>query len=132
MDKNKLVIIVDGHPSLRTAICRLLGSAGYAVKVFPSGEDLLRHGVSGAGCLVVDIALPGMSGLELHECLRMASGACPPVVFYTGGDDPEGRLRALAVKAGALALLQKPFEGEELLEVLTKAWTLPSARRDQG
>jgi two-component system response regulator DctR len=121
MDKKKLVIIVDDHPSLCSAVGGVLASAGYSVKTFASGEELLRHGISEAGCLLFDFVLPGMNGFELHEYLR-ARSTCPPVIFYTGHEDGDGHLRALALEAGALAFLRKPFDSDELLEAVTKAF----------
>lgn len=119
MDKKKLVIIVDDDPSLCGAIGGLLASAGYTVKTFASAEELLRHGAGEAGCLVLDVALPGMDGLELHRRLS-ADGGCPPVIFYTGREDGDGRMRTLALETGALAFLRKPVDGDELLEAVMK------------
>jgi len=126
--EKKLVMVVDDHPSLCVAVGRLLTAAGFAVKTFASGDDLLRHGVDGAGCLVLDLVLPGMNGLEVQQHLRMRP-PCPPVIFYTGCEDPDGRMRALALGAGALAFLRKPFDGEELLDAVAKACAIPGWKR---
>lgn len=114
------MIIVDDHAALRTAVGAVLASAGYAVKTFASAEELLRDGVGDAHCLVLDVALPGMSGLEAHERLK-AYSTCPPVIFYTGCEDAEGRVRTQALQGGALAFLRKPFEGDDLLEAVSCA-----------
>ena len=127
MDRIKLVIVVDDQPSLCSAVGGVLASAGYAVKTFASAEELLRNGVGDAGCVVLDVALPGMNGFEAHRHLQSAS-ECPRVIFYSGLEDPDGRLRTLALEAGALAFLQKPFDSDELLEAVTRAWT-PRTKR---
>lgn len=121
MDKNRLVIVVDDQPSLCSAVGGVLASAGYAVKTFASAEELLGNGVADAGCVVLDVALPGMNGFEAHRHLQSAP-ECPPVIFYSGLEDPDGRMRTLALQAGALAFLQKPFDSDELLEAVTRAW----------
>jgi FixJ family two-component response regulator len=122
MDKNRVVIVVDDQPSLCSAVGGVLTSAGYAVKTFGSAEELLGNGVGDAGCVVLDVALPGMNGFEAHRHLQSASH-CPPVIFYSGLEDSDGRMRTLALQAGALAFLQKPFDSDELLEAVTRAWT---------
>ena len=122
MDKNGLVIVVDDQPSLCSAVGGVLASAGYAVKTFASAEELLRNGVRDATCVVLDVVLPGMNGFEAHQHLRSAS-ECPAVIFYSGLEDPDGRMRTLALQAGALAFLQKPFDSDELLEAVARAWT---------
>ena len=114
------MIVVDDQPSLCSAVAGVLASAGYTVKTFASAEELLRSGVVGAGCVVLDVALPGMNGFEAHQHLQSAS-ECPAVIFYSGLEDPDGRLRTLALRAGALAFLQKPFDSDELLEAVTRA-----------
>jgi FixJ family two-component response regulator len=121
VDKN-FVAVVEDHPAVRRAVQRLLESAGYTVKVFASAEELLRHGVGGVGCLVLDISLPGMSGLELQRQLAMTS--CPPVIFITALEDSDGHLRALAHKSGAVAFLRKPLDEQELLEGVKRAWSV--------
>jgi FixJ family two-component response regulator len=122
MDKNRLVIVVDDQPSLRSAVGGVLASAGYAVKTFASAEELLHNGVRDATCVVLDVALPGMNGFEAHRHLRSAS-ECPAVIFYSGLEDPSGRMRTLALQAGAHAFLQKPFDSDELLEAVARAGT---------
>lgn len=120
LDNNRLVIVVDDQPSLRSAVGDVLASAGYAVKTFASAEALLRNGVGDARCVVLDVVLPGMNGFEAHRRLRSAS-ECPAVILYSGLEDPNGRMRSRALQAGALAFLQKPFDSDELLEAVTRA-----------
>jgi FixJ family two-component response regulator len=82
MDNRNLVVVVDDEPSVRLGVANLLAAAGYRVKTFSLAEELLRAGIGGARCLILDVGLPGMSGLELHRQLAMTT--CPPVIFITG------------------------------------------------
>ncbi len=111
--------IVDDDSSVRTAVGRLVRSQGFAAEVFPSGEELLGSDrLSGFSCLIVDVAMPGMSGLELQE--RLSADGCPlPIIFITALDDAHVQTRALA--AGASGFLSKPFDDEELLAAIRTA-----------
>lgn len=107
------VYVVDDDESIRRALKRLLRSMGYQAVTFKSAEDFMEATSSrGEGCLVLDIRLPGMTGLDLQE--KLASlGAKYPVIFMTAHDKPEWQERAR--KAGALAYLKKPFDEHTLL-----------------
>ncbi len=111
--------IVDDDPSVRTAVGRLVRSQGFAVEVFPSGEELLRSDhLTGFSCLIVDVAMPGLSGLEVQD--RLAEDGCPlPIIFITALDDVHVQTRAMA--AGASGFLSKPFDDEELLAAIRTA-----------
>ena len=111
--------IVDDDPSVRTAVGRLVRSQGFAVEVFSSGEELLRSDhLTGFSCLIVDVAMPGLSGLEVQD--RLAADGCPlPIIFITALDDVHVQTRAMA--AGASGFLSKPFDDEELLAAIRSA-----------
>ncbi len=111
--------IVDDDSSVRTAVGRLVRSQGFAAEVFSSGEELLRcDHLTGLSCLIVDVAMPGLSGLELQD--RLSADGCPlPIIFITALDDEHVQTRALA--AGASGFLSKPFDDEELLAAIRTA-----------
>jgi FixJ family two-component response regulator len=112
------VALVDDDPNLRIALACLMRSVGYTVKTFVSAEHFLQAARQEAiHCLVLDMRLPGMSGLELLRHLR-ATGSHIEVVFVTGQTDDRGRMLAQAVHAGARTILQKPLDPEQFLGVL--------------
>jgi FixJ family two-component response regulator len=116
-----VVAVVDDEEAVREATESLLRSAGFGAETYASAEDFLRsrrHAV--VGCLVVDIALPGMTGLELQRYLT-ASGSRVPIVFITAHDDSDGRMQAQALQAGAIAFLHKPFGDDDLLNAVQVA-----------
>lgn len=113
--EQSLVAIVDDEAALREATESLLKSAGFRAESFASAEDFLRFKCrDGAGCLILDVQLPGMSGLELQRHLA-AIGCHIPTVLMTAHEDRDGQMRAQALRAGAVAFLRKPFGGEDLL-----------------
>ena len=114
-----IVYVVDDDPSIRKALERLLRSAGYHALTFASAEEFLDS-ASGLdeGCIVLDIRLPGMTGLDLHEKL-LSEGAKYSVIFMTAHDSPQWRERA--EKAGAVAYLNKPFPEQTLLDAIQLA-----------
>ena len=116
--KKLYIAIVDDEPSLCEAIKGLLGSAGFRTIAFGSAEEFLesRHRDQIA-CLILDVRLPGMSGLELQQHLA-AAGYKVPVAFVTSQDDRDGRVREQALRSGALAFLPKPFSDEQLLAIV--------------
>jgi FixJ family two-component response regulator len=114
--KSFAVYIVDDDDSIRRALKRLLRSVGYHALTFESAEDFLDSASClGDGCLVLDIRLPGMTGLDLQEKLA-SSGAKYSVIFMTAHDNPQWRERAK--KAGAVAYLRKPFGDQSLLDAI--------------
>ena len=114
--KSFTVYVVDDDDSIRRALKRLLRSAGYHALTFASAEDFLdSSSCSGEGCLVLDIRLPGMTGLDLQEKLA-SSGAKYSIIFMTAHDNPQWRERAK--KAGAIAYLTKPFGDQSLLDAI--------------
>jgi FixJ family two-component response regulator len=115
----KDIVVVEDDSGLRQALQKLLNAAGYRPAAFESAEALLASGdVDRAGCLVLDIRLPGTSGIELYRQIA-ARGAAPPVIFITAHDQPA--LREEAAKLGAAAYLPKPFPGRDLVEAVAAA-----------
>ena len=113
------IYVVDDDESIRKALQRLLRSAGYHTVAFASAEDFMDYAPeSDEGCLVLDILLPGMTGLELQESLA-SSGATYPVIFMTAHDNPQWQARAK--KEGAFGYLQKPFSEQSLLDAIRLA-----------
>ncbi len=115
----ELVIGVDDDVRVRESIARLVKSAGYDALMFASAEAVLTSGaLERAACLITDVRMPGMDGLEL---LRRAKAESPglPVIFISGNADDEVRHRA--IREGAVEFLQKPFDGEHLLLAIDKA-----------
>jgi FixJ family two-component response regulator len=113
------ILLAEDDTSLRTALGRLLRAAGHDGEGFESGEALLQSGRSeAADCVVTDIHLPGMSGLELADTLREHYRLLP-VIFITAFDSPA--LKEQALQRRGAAYLVKPFEGTALLEAIRKA-----------
>jgi FixJ family two-component response regulator len=116
MMAGKKVLVVEDDDSLRAAIERLLEAAGFQVVAYASAEALLTDtAAEGAVCVVSDLKLPAMSGLQLLAELR-ARGGWPPVILVTAYDAPG--LREKAVQRGAAAYLTKPFRGTALLDAV--------------
>ena len=113
--KEPFIAVVDDEAAVREATESLLRSAGYKATSFASAEDFLAHAMlERIACLILDVGLPGMSGLELQRRM-LCDGARIPIVFITAHEDDSRRLEAQARLAGALAFLRKPFTGEDLL-----------------
>jgi FixJ family two-component response regulator len=115
-----MVFVVDDDDSVRKALTRLIQSVGIKVECFASAEAfLLRQRYDGPCCLILDIRMPGLSGLDLQEKLTKANLTLP-IIFITGhGTIPMG-IRAM--KAGAIDFLEKPFEDQALLELIKHAF----------
>jgi len=119
MTDRPTVFIVDDDPAVREGLARLVRSAGYPVECFETAGAFLETWRDGRpGCLVTDIRMPGMSGLDLQERMR-AQGSSIPTIILTGFGDVPGAVRAL--KGGALDFLQKPFEPDVLLVRIAEA-----------
>ena len=115
----KLVAIVDDDESMRTAVQGLLDTAGLAAQAFASAEEFLRSGKQhDASCLIADIRMPGMSGLDLQAQLN-AQRCRIPIIFITAHGDEKMRLQAR--REGAVEFLSKPFDHEVLLESVQAA-----------
>jgi len=111
-----IVGIVDDDESVRIAIRSLLRSLGFKVETFGSAEDLLGSArLDDIACLIVDLSLPGMSGVDLQRQLLAAKRELP-MVFISAHDDPVAQQQALT--AGALAFLRKPFSEKALIDAI--------------
>jgi FixJ family two-component response regulator len=123
------VFIVDDDASIGEGLSNLLESVDLNAEVYSSAEDFLAHwGSERAGCLVLDVRLPGMTGVEFQEKMRQA-GIEIPVIFMTAhGDIPMVRK---VMKAGAVEFLTKPFEVQELLSAIEHALANDRARREE-
>lgn len=112
--KSALVAIVDDDDSLRVALQGLLKATGFRAEAFASAEEFLNSGQQQqAACLITDIRMPGMSGLDLQARLN-ADQIRIPIIFLTAHGDEKMRMQAL--RAGAVEFLAKPFDAEALLE----------------
>ena len=119
MSMRPLVAIVDDDQSMRDATSNLLEAAGMSTATFADAESFLRSaGERRAACLLADLRMPGMNGLELHQHL-VASGTPIPTILITAYASEETRMRAR--KAGIVCCLAKPFAPEELLECVGRA-----------
>jgi len=117
--KKTLVAIVDDDDSMRGALQGLLKVAGFPAQAFASAEEFLKSGQQHqTACLIADIRMPGMSGLELQAQLN-ADGCRIPTIFITAHGDAKMRLQAL--REGAVEFLSKPFDDEALLESVRAA-----------
>jgi FixJ family two-component response regulator len=118
-----IVMIVDDDDSIRRAVRRLMKSFGFVVETFASAEEFLDSDrLNKTSCLILDVHMPGMNGLELQERL-VASNYAIPTIFITAFTDDRARVQAL--KAGAVGYLAKPFADEELLNCIHAALKLP-------
>jgi FixJ family two-component response regulator len=125
LSKTKIVAIIDDDASVRAGMEALVSSIGFTACVFDSAEEFLRSSrIEDASCLITDVQMPGMNGLELQSKL-VTQGRRMPIIFITAFPEQRGRERALA--AGALAYLEKPFAGEIMTSLLRKAVEGPSA-----
>lgn len=116
-----LIFLVDDDPSLRKSLTRVLTSSGYAVETFASARDFLaREPFHGPCCLVLDVRMPGVSGMELQDALA-GRGRHMPIVFITGHGDISMSVQAM--KKGAADFLTKPFDVEQLLDAVGRAVT---------
>jgi FixJ family two-component response regulator len=121
-----VVFVVDDDARVRDALSSLLRSAGFEVAVFASATEFLEADKPDApACLVLDLELPGIHGLELQK--ELAEREAPPIVFITGHGDIPSSVKAM--KAGAVEFLSKPFGDEELLHGIEAAIALDRAER---
>jgi RNA polymerase sigma factor (sigma-70 family) len=113
------VFVIDDDTSVRTALKRLIQSLGFKVETFDSAQAFLKHDPhDGPACLVLDVRMPGMSGIELQQKLTKA-GLGIPIIFITGhGNIP---MSVQAMKAGAVDFIEKPFEDQKLIDAINLA-----------
>jgi FixJ family two-component response regulator len=127
-DANSTVFVIDDDQDLRTSVGRLLRSLGLDAQLFASISDFLKSGPpNGPTCLVLDVRLPGQSGLDLQRELA-ATNREIPIIFITGhGDIP---MSVQAMKGGAIEFLTKPFRDQELLDAIQLGLARDRARRE--
>jgi FixJ family two-component response regulator len=119
VDKVPIISVVDDDASVRTATARLLRSLGFSAHAFASAQEFLSSPrLLETSCLIADVEMPGMTGVELQEHL-IAHGHATPVIFITAF--PEDRIRERVIKAGAIDFLSKPFDEPRLLECVERA-----------
>src|SRR6202140_4702502 len=124
-----IVFVIDDDPSVRRAIRRLIGSVGLQVELFGSAKEFLHSRRPDApSCLVLDIRLPGMSGLDFQRELALANVHIPIVFITAHGDIP---MTVRAMKAGAVEFLTKPFRDQDLLDAIQVALERDRARRQR-
>ncbi|TMJ04627.1 MAG: response regulator [Alphaproteobacteria bacterium] len=121
----KAIAVVDDDEVVRTATSHLLRSFGYTARAFASAEAFLNAGVADTLCLISDVRMPGMSGVELQA--RLVRDACKfPIIFVTAFCDESTRARTLA--AGAHSYLTKPYDAERLMHCVEAALQKPLKR----
>jgi len=126
-DVHQTVFIVDDDPAICESLCDLIESAGLVTRQFGSAEAFLTAcSPELAGCLVLDVRLPGMTGMELQHKLLKSRQPIPIIIMTAHGDIPMVRN---AMKAGAVEFLTKPFQDEELLSAIEQAFALDRAQR---
>src|SRR6266481_8774304 len=118
IEPGAVVFVVDDDPSVRRSTERLLRSAGLTVQTYSSAQEFLRHPPEGPACLVLDVRLPGLSGMDLQHELAQ-SGIHIPIIFITAHGDIPMSVRAM--KAGAAEFLTKPFRSRSLLDAVHAA-----------
>ena len=123
------IFVIDDDPSVRESTELLLKSVGFNVKTFVSAQDFLKANLQeDLGCLILDVRMPGISGLDLQE--KLVSAKTPlPVIFITGHGTVPMSVRAM--KAGAIDFLQKPFEEQDLLDAINRAITQQRERKSK-
>ena len=128
-ESNAVIAVVDDDPSVREGLSSLIRSAGLQVETFASAQEFLaRPGAETPSCLVLDLQLPGLSGLDLQK--RMAEvGVEIPIVFLTGHGNVPASVRAM--KAGAIEFLTKPFDEQDLLQAIQEAVDRDRQNRQQ-
>jgi len=129
-DNSGTVYLVDDDPAIRASISDLMDSVGVSTLTFASAEDFLgARNANMSGCLLLDVRLPGMSGIEMQTKLTESGFNLPIIIMTAHGDMPMVRK---ALKAGAFEFLIKPFKDEELLEAVEQAFAFDSVHRQAG
>jgi len=117
MERTRLISVVDDDESVRESLSGLVRAVGFAVAEFPSAEEFLRSGnLAKTACLILDIRMPGMTGLELQDHLT-ASQVEIPIIFITAHTEDD-EVRARALRGGASAYLLKPLSEEAVLDAI--------------
>ena len=130
VEERAVVFVIDDDPSMRLALEDLVSTVGLEVRAFAAPQEFLRSKPPDApGCLVLDVRLPGMSGLTFQQELAK-EGLAPPVIFITGHGDIPMSVRAM--KAGAVEFLTKPFHDQDLLDAIHAAIERDRKRRREA
>jgi FixJ family two-component response regulator len=128
-EAESIVFVIDDDPSVRRAIRRLIGSVGLQVELFGSAQEFLRSKrPDSPSCIVLDIRLPGISGLDFQRALAEANIHIPIIFITAHGDIP---MTVRAMKAGAVEFLTKPFRDQDLLDAIQVALEQDRAKRQQ-
>ena len=118
--RHQTVFVIDDDESMRTALFYLLASAGYEAETYASaGEFLARQRYDGVGCIILDVQMPGLSGMELQEKLLRSGYSSMPIIFLTGHGELDMGIQAM--KKGAFDFLTKPCDDDRLLEAVHRA-----------
>ncbi len=128
MTDRSTILIVDDDAAMRDSMRALMESAGYAVRMYESARALLSEAILAGSCLVTDIRMPGMNGLELQEEIAKREIDVPIVIMTGHGDVP---LAVRAMKAGAMDFVEKPFDDEHMLESVKRALKAGQQHRDR-
>ena len=121
-----MIYIVDDDPSVRRGLSRLLKASGFAVRAYASGKEFLAYGQpTESDCIIVDVHMPGMNGLELIQAL-LDDDLQVPVILMTGRDDETARIAAR--HAGAVGFFHKPFDDQALIDTIEFAIKAPRGR----
>jgi FixJ family two-component response regulator len=116
----KTVFVIDDDDSMRRALFFLLASAGYGAETYASAEEFLaRQHYDGVGCIILDVRMPGLSGMDLQEKLLRSGYSSMPIIFLTGHGELDMGIRAM--KKGAVDFLTKPCDDDRLLEAVHRA-----------
>ncbi len=130
MREQPIIFIIDDDEQVRNALILLMESVGLAVESYASAQDFLNNfDVAKAGCIILDVRMPGMSGLDLQARLA-AEKIHPPIVIITGHGDVPMAVRA--VSAGAVDFIEKPFNNQSMLDSVHKAIEVDAVRRGES
>ncbi len=130
MKQGPVVFVVDDEPAVRDSLNALLGTYGFAVESFASGRELLDRVESGpAGCVVADVRMPGISGIDLQRELVRRNIPLPVVIITGHGDVP---MAVESLKAGAVDFIEKPIDDDRLVKSIRAALDQDRTAREQG
>lgn len=126
--KQQTVFVVDDEPDVRAALRLLIKSVGYSVECFATADEFFNQfQAERQGCLILDVRMPGMSGMDLQEKLAAMDTLLPIIMISGHGEIP---MAVKAVQNGAIDFLQKPFSDQQLLDRISQALTINSQRHD--
>jgi FixJ family two-component response regulator len=130
MTEETIVHVVDDDEAVRGALSRLLRSVGYGIRLHATASEFLKEALPDApGCIVLDVRMPGVNGLELQEHLNKSDVSLPLVLMSGHGDIP---MSVRAMKAGAVDFLTKPFRDQDMLDAVGSAVEIHRSRRTNG